>query len=237
VSALDTGDSYVAVLANLHAFLKPRTYVEIGVWEGASLMLAQPGTIAIGVDPIPQVKGVLPKHIRLVRETSDAFFAHHDVRAELGGQDVELAFVDGMHRFEFALRDVMNLEACSSERGLILVHDCYPRDARSAEREQLPGPDFWTGDVWRSVVALKRHRPDLDVVTLACPPSGLGLVRRLDPGSRVLRDRYDEIVEEMLAYDFESFEPRKDRELTLVPGDWPSVVKLLEGSCSRVTHG
>jgi hypothetical protein len=32
------------------------------------------------------------------------------VRALLGGLPVELGFIDGMHLFEFALRDFMNLE-------------------------------------------------------------------------------------------------------------------------------
>jgi hypothetical protein len=223
------GDSYLAVLGQLHTLRKPRTYIEIGVWEGQSLRLAQPGTTAIGVDPNPRVAGDLPGHIRVVRETSDQFFARRDVRDELGGQAVELSFIDGMHRFEFALRDFINLEACSEENALILLHDCYPLDALSAEPTPPVEIDFWTGDIWRTVVALRRHRPDLDVVTLACPPSGLGLVRSLNPGSRVLQDRYEQIVEEMRAYEFASFEPSRERELNLVDGSWGSVARLLEG--------
>lgn len=223
------GDSYLAVLGQLHTLRKPRTYIEIGVWEGQSLRLAQPGTNAIGVDPDPRIAGDLPGHIRVMRETSDEFFARRNVRAELGGQAVELSFIDGMHRFEFALRDFINLEACSEESALILLHDCYPLDALSADPTPPAETDFWTGDIWRTVLALRRHRPDLEVVTLACPPSGLGLVRSLNPGSRVLQDRYEQIVREMLAYDFASFEPSKDRELNLVPGDWPSVARFLEG--------
>jgi hypothetical protein len=224
------GDSYLDLLARLHAFLEPRTYVEIGVWEGASLRLARPGTTAIGIDPSPRVTSGLPGHIRLVQETSDRFFEHRDLRRELGGRSVELAFVDGMHQFEFVLRDFMNLEACSAKDALILIHDCYPRDAASSERNPTPGTDFWTGDVWRALIALRRHRPDLEVVTLACPPSGVGLVRRLDSGSGILRGRYERIVEEMLAYDFSSFEQSKDAELNLIAGDWPTVRRLLEAS-------
>jgi Methyltransferase domain len=225
-----SGDSYLDLLARLHAFVEPRTYVEIGVFKGASLRLARPGTTAIGIDPSPRITSGLPAHVRVVEETSDGFFQHRDLRRELGGRTVELAFIDGMHQFEFVLRDFMNLEAWSAKHALILIHDCYPRDAASSERSPAPGADFWTGDVWRAVVALRRHRPDLEVVTLACPPSGVGLVRNLDPGSVVLRRRYERIVEEMLAYDFSSFEPSKDAELNLVAGDWASVRRLLEAS-------
>ena len=41
----------------------------------------------------------------LFPQTSDEFFARNDVGAELGGLPVDLAFIDGMHHFEFALRD------------------------------------------------------------------------------------------------------------------------------------
>jgi hypothetical protein len=133
-----------------------------------------------------------------------------------------------MHQFEFVLRDFMNLEACCAKNALILIHDCYPRDEGSAERKPAPGTDFWTGDVWRALVALRRHRPDLAVVTLACPPSGVGLVRNLDPRSVALRGRYEQIVEEMLAYDFLSFEQAMDTELNLMAGDWPTVRRLLD---------
>ena len=223
-----TGDYYLALLARLHQFLKPRTYVEIGVWEGASLRLAQCGTTAIGIDPHPRITSRLPEHVRLVQETSDRFFEHRDLRRELEGQAVELAFIDGMHQFEFVLRDFMNLEATSARSGLILIHDCYPRDAASSERDPEPGMDFWTGDVWRAVVALRRYRADLEIVTLACPPSGIGLMRNLDPNSGVLHALYEQIVEEMLAYDFSSFERAKDAELNLMAGDWTTVRRLLD---------
>jgi Methyltransferase domain len=227
------GKPYGTILANLHSTLKPRTYVEIGVWAGDTLELAQTGTTAIGIDPQPRVENDLPSHIRVVQATSDDFFRNRDVRAELGGRDIELAFIDGMHRFEFVLRDFMNLEASSTPDGLILIHDSYPRDAASAERDWTPGMDFWTGDVWRAVVALRRHRPDLEVSTAASPPSGLTLVRGLDPSSRTLHERYDQIVGEMLEYDFESFEPAKDSELNLIAGDWSTVSRVLKRAPRR----
>jgi hypothetical protein len=225
-----TGDSYLVLLAQLHQYLKPRTYVEIGVWEGASLRLAQRGTTTIGIDPDPHITSALPEHIRVVRETSDGFFEHHDLKRELENRAVELAFIDGMHQFEFVLRDFMNLEASSARNAMILIHDCYPRDAASSERDVVPGIDFWTGDVWRAVVALRRYRPDLDVLTLACPPTGVGLIRKLDPSSGVLRGQYEEIVDEMLEYDFFVFQQNQDAELNLMGGDWPTVRRLLEAS-------
>jgi hypothetical protein len=72
--AVLSGDHYGAILANLHSTLRPRTYVEIGVWAGESLKLAQTDTTAIGIDPQPRLENDLPNHIRVVQAISDDFF-------------------------------------------------------------------------------------------------------------------------------------------------------------------
>ena len=45
----------------------------------------------------------------------------------------DIAFLDGMHRAEYLLRDFMNTERFSHERTLILLHDCLPVNARMAD--------------------------------------------------------------------------------------------------------
>jgi hypothetical protein len=104
------GDNKHDLLPRIHQHLQPRTYVEIGVETGASLRLALPGTLALGIDPQPQLTKPLRRNARVFRLTSDEFFARHDLRAELKGQPVDFALIDGMHHFEYALRDFMNLE-------------------------------------------------------------------------------------------------------------------------------
>ena len=88
--------------------------------------------------------------------TSDDFFAQQDVRSAFGGRALDLAFIDGMHRFEFALRDFINIERLCSANSVILMHDCYPLDARTAQRERQTG--FWSGDIWRLVMLLREQR-------------------------------------------------------------------------------
>ena len=65
--------------------------------------------------------------------TSDAFFADHDL-ALFFPRGVDLAFIDGMHRFEFLLRDFINTERRCHARSIVLLHDCLPRNCRMAER-------------------------------------------------------------------------------------------------------
>jgi len=220
------GEDYLAVLARVHAHLKPATYVEVGVAKGGSLRLLRPETRAIAIDPDPRLETTLPATHKLFVQPSDEFFAHHDVMAELGGRAVKMAFIDGMHHFDFALRDFINLERVSDRDSLIFVHDCFPIDARSATREQAT--KFWSGDVWRLIVLLKRHRPDLTIRTIAAPPTGLGLITHLDPQSRRLEERLPALIEEGLAIDFSTVADRKPEAFNLISNDWQQVRALID---------
>src|SRR5258708_4584402 len=102
-SASLPGETYVTILGRIHRHLRPRTYVEIGVETGQSLVLAQPGTTCVGIDPKPQLRYRISDSARVFAKTSDAFFAEHDLFKELGERPVDLAFLDGMHLFAFAL--------------------------------------------------------------------------------------------------------------------------------------
>jgi hypothetical protein len=131
-----------------------------------------------------------------------------------------------MHQFEFALRDFMNIEALCAPSSTILIHDVYPLDARTAARERAT--DFWSGDIWRLVLLLRRHRPDLSVRTIGAAPTGLALVRNLDPKSSYIRDHLDALIAEYLAVDFSVLDGRKAEQLALFPNDWSQVRALLD---------
>jgi len=87
-------------------------------------------------------------------QTSDEFFEQCDVISELGGRTLDLAFIDGLHHIEFALRDFINVEKCCSAESTTLIHDVYPIDATSAARERASW--FWSGDIWRLILILKK---------------------------------------------------------------------------------
>ena len=219
------GEPYLHVLDRIHAHLRPRTYLEIGVETGRSLALVRPQTRAIGIDPSPQLPSEPPANIRVFRETSDDFFASHDVRAELGGLPIDLAFIDGLHQFEYALRDFMNVERYCARQSTIILDDCFPRDRRTAERERTTL--FWTGDVWKVVVLLKKYRPELAIHTIAAPPSGVCVIRKLDPESRTFEKNYDRVRDEFMALDYSYLEKERGKRLNLAPNDWSRIEPLL----------
>ncbi|HVY29381.1 MAG TPA: class I SAM-dependent methyltransferase [Polyangiaceae bacterium] len=189
------GPPYRDVLRRVHELVKPRSYLEIGVETGATLGLARDAERAIGIDPDSSKlrPELVPPTARVFHETSDAFFERQTPAQALGPHRVDLAFVDGMHLFEYALRDFMHVEAWSHAGGTVILHDCLPLFPLTASRERRT--KFWVGDVWKVVSILREYRPELRIKLVATAPSGLCVVRGLNPDSRVLSEQLDAIVE------------------------------------------
>ena len=122
------------LLRGLHEGLAPRTYLEIGVNEGASLSLSR--TKSIGVDPDFRVRHPLSCDLDLVKAKSDEFFTRPDALAHFDGVPVDLAFIDGMHLSEFAVRDFINVERHLAPAGVAVFDDILPRNVLEAARDQ-----------------------------------------------------------------------------------------------------
>jgi Methyltransferase domain len=195
------GPDYRQVLGWIHSILRPANYVEIGVRRGESLRMARDGTTCIGIDPSPMIDQE-PPGTRIYALTSDEFFARHDLGALLGGP-FELAFIDGLHLFEQVLRDFMHLEGYAHRRSVVLLHDCLPLDGLTSSRSRTTA--FYSGDVWKAALALRRQRPDLELVTVRAAPTGLCLVRGLDPESRHIEESLPELVAEYRDFDFDYY--------------------------------
>ena len=177
--------------------LDPPTYLEIGIRHGDSLALAR--SAGVGIDPAYRLRTELPPGMALFRETSDEYFDRPDPLAPFGGRPVGMGFIDGMHLVENALRDFVNVERHSHWTGAVVFDDIHPRDAQMAARRRKTR--LWTGDVYKMVGILARHRPDLICVRVDTRPTGLLLVLGLDPANSVLMERYDEIVLEAVVPD------------------------------------
>jgi hypothetical protein len=181
-------------LAELHKILNPRVYLEIGVQSGASLTLATGTRIAHGVDPHPMLSMGIPPWAQIFEETSDEYFAALDRTAELTNKPslaIDLGFIDGMHLWEYALRDFMNMERYANSHGTIVLDDVLPYNREIAARKQPPGD--WTGDVWKVWEILSDWRPDLDLRLVNSQPTGLLVVRNLNPYNRILKENWASI--------------------------------------------
>lgn len=179
-------------LSAVHERYRPRSYLEIGIDEGHGL--ARSTTRTIGVDPQFHVSAEVACDLKLVRATSDDFFAQPDAISWFPERVVDLTFIDGLHLFEVALRDFMNAERMSSPSSVVILDDVFPRSIAEASRERHTL--FWAGDTYKVMLTLERYRPDLVVIPLDTEPTGLLLVLGLDPRSQALGTRYEEIVAE-----------------------------------------
>lgn len=195
------GAYYLDVLRRLHGAFEPRTYFEVGTLAGDTLRLARCPSIA--VDPAFELNEdvlSLNRQARLFEMTSDAFFARQTPAKSLG-RPIDLAFLDGLHQFDFLLRDFINTERNCSPGSIIVMHDCLPGDAfmtrpvaQAMESGPTNFPNYWTGDVWKIVPVLRAARPDLKITVLDSQPTGLAVVQRLDPANRLLEQRMGELV-------------------------------------------
>lgn len=211
----------------LHEHLKPKTYLEIGVQYGYSMSCAKAPTFCVGIDPKPLPRIPTAGTPCIYAMTSDEFFEKAFRGEWTGDQDpgfpVDLAFIDGMHLVEYALRDFMNVEKVSHPHGFIVFDDVLPYSEAIATREQPPGD--WTGDVWKVHDWLKKTRPDLVMTLVNVQPTGLLVVQNLDPTYKWDKSLIpvslseDVPVPESVLHRTNAYDPRVALEWLLNP-DW-----------------
>ena len=194
------------LMSLLHHTLEPRTYLEVGVFMGDSLKLAQ--CPAVGIDPVPQVTQPLPITTQVVKATSDDFFAQTQPLERVfgsaaprridGERFAEFALIDGMHHAEFALRDFMNIERNSAPWSVIVFDDALPENHEQALRARET--EAWTGDIFRVEQILKKYRPDLVTVRVDIYTGAL-LVFAPNHLDQRLTTSYEQIVAEYVQSD------------------------------------
>ncbi len=174
-----------------------KTYLEIGVntpsqtgWVWDSIK----ADVKHGVDPNPATKATFVM-------TSDEFFA---TKASM---KYDLIFVDGLHVFDQAYRDIENALKWLNDGGTIVVHDCNPLLEKHQQPVHTAG--IWNGDVWKAILKLRMERPDLYIYTVDTD-FGCGVIQK---GSQELfkpEDMRDDV------YSFEFFRANRKEILNLV---------------------
>jgi len=182
----------------LIAELNLRSYLEIGVLEGETFANVN-ARRRYGVDPTPLFDAVLlPRGSKFAVMTSDRFF-----EAIPPSVRFDVAFVDGLHTVEQTYRDVIHTFA-HVPSGVLLIDDTVPSDEISAIPDQeasyrarddagLEGRQ-WHGDVWRVVMLLDRHHPELEWRTIIDEGNPQTLVWRRRRGAKVTTASDDDIA-------------------------------------------
>lgn len=219
------GPNYLDWLKWLHVTVRPASYVEIGVETGRSLQFAQRPTKSVGVDPAVNIIVSLESWAKVFKLPSDDFFAQHDLRQVLDAEFVDMAFIDGLHTFDQALKDFINIERYSHPGTVVTFHDVFPVTAITAARDRET--TFWLGDTWKVVLILKEMRPDLKIFTLPTFPSGLTLVTGLNGNSTLLAQEIGPIIDRWMGVESDSYMAEMDAHLNVINNDFVTVSKLL----------
>jgi calcineurin-like phosphoesterase family protein len=84
-----------------------------------------------------------------------------------------------------------------------MLHDCIPLDEISSSNPRIS--QFYTGDVWKTLLIIVRNRPDLKICIVPAWPSGLVLVRGLNSKSNLLNEKFSVLVDQYRPLSFADY--------------------------------
>lgn len=172
----------------LNGIPSAKNYLEIGLSAGKTFQNVK-FAFRVGVDPHPLFAlDKLPKQSNVYSITSDDYFAICEEPT------FDLVFIDGLHTFDQTYRDLIHsLELCPT--GLILIDDVVPSDEFSAMRDQMESQaarkkagirgSSWHGDVFKVILCLSDHHPELSVRTIVGSGNPQTLVWRKKLGAKI----------------------------------------------------
>lgn len=201
-------------------------YLEIGVFNG-HIFFRVKSTFKIAVDPhfkfdTLRKAGKLflnPYNIfnKYFEKTSEDFF-NEDASDILSGKKIEIALIDGMHEYSYALTDVENTLKYLSKNGVMVLHDCNPQiKADAVSFDEWKARDFkdtWNGDVWRTLLHLQSLRNDINVFTLD-GDHGLGIITWGQPENKL-----NYTLQQIEQFTFEDFDANRKSWINLKPADY-----------------
>jgi|YelNatPaOPRAMG01_1025707.scaffolds.fasta_scaffold00994_22 hypothetical protein len=208
---------------------KLKNYVEIGVFNG-HIFFRIKSFFKIAIDPSFRFTKfrVLGKMIlnpynifnQYFKMASDVFFEKYAQKV-FQTKKIDIALVDGMHEFEYALRDVNNIVENMNPNGVIIMHDCNPLTSEAActfkEWEERSFSGTWNGDVWKTILYIQCCRKDLNVFVLDCD-HGLGIITKSNEQHQTFPFQYTK--EEIEGLTYNDFNANRVDYLNLKPSSY-----------------
>nr|WP_294935476.1 class I SAM-dependent methyltransferase [uncultured Flavobacterium sp.] len=220
----------------LNAIIKKKdvkNYLEIGVNRGKCLFNIKGAEKRFAVDPFfnfnlwKKCKAILKNSDNLKNNyfevTSDLFFEQN--KELLRNNNINLAFIDGLHTYKQSLQDTINTMQYLEDGGIIVLHDCNPLDelaaypaasideARKDLQNHKDWKNIWNGDVWKTIVFIQKNHPELSAFVLDTD-HGLGFVYKKE------REQLPEIYNQITSIDnleYSFLEKNRSELLNLKP--------------------
>jgi hypothetical protein len=143
--------------------------------------------------PVNNKIGVDPASGGTERKTSDEFFKSNT-------RQFDVIFIDGLHTYMQARRDIINSIKCLKEKGWIALHDMLPRNWME-QHIPIVTRDMWLGDVWKVAFELSQTEGiDFKILKIDC---GVGVFRVLNKDV-VLKDLTSELRDQQFSYYYDN---------------------------------
>jgi len=211
----------VELINLLASHVNAQDYLEVGVRFGRCLSrITVPNRT--GVDPAPVLHKVEEEYrpglegINLHICTSDEFFANST-------ETFDVIFVDGMHLYEFAMRDLLNSLNRLNPGGFVVAHDLCPKNATVASRERLSTE--WNGDVWKVALDVNMNYPDIEYCVMNCD-FGLGVFWKKDQNQKFVPDWREDFV----GLPFSVYEKHHQKFQRLIEPNADAVLAAIRGA-------
>ena len=158
---------HVSFLSQLSLDLKPRTYAELGIYEGETfnkIKAQRKYAVDISEAALNYVQNeasvikILGTSLDLARELQES------------GEKLDLLFIDANHASEAVQDDFTAIERHMSAKGIVCFHDTFPKDISFTSSKLC-------GDAYLAIPALQEKYPSWNFITLPIHP-GLSIATK-----------------------------------------------------------
>ncbi|OGI09870.1 MAG: hypothetical protein A2Y40_08510 [Candidatus Margulisbacteria bacterium GWF2_35_9] len=195
-------------------FKHKTSYLEIGVRRGENIISVK-ADIKIGVDPCLQLDKLTPRYKKKLKKSNNIEF--HEIKSDeyflKNDLTFDVVFIDGLHVYEQAMKDILNALNLLKENGVIVVHDCNPLSEKAAQRNHTDG--VWNGDVWKVILDISENYSNLDYFVLDAD-FGLGIISKKNNNDKFLI----EFKEKYIDYSYDVLDKSRDKFLKLKKHDY-----------------
>ena len=154
------------------------SYLEIGLGDSSNFRSLK-AKVKVGVDP--NISIGFKKFTRKILHNEQTFKLTSDQYFSQTQERFDVIFIDGLHTYSQARKDIINALTILNEGGVIIVHDTNPLSAANAfpvendidevlckvQKGEIPGWNGnWNGDVWKAIYYLRMKRQDLSIQTV-----------------------------------------------------------------------
>tara|TARA_X000000950_G_scaffold31301_1_gene33830 strand:+ start:2264 stop:2986 length:723 start_codon:yes stop_codon:yes gene_type:complete len=192
--------SRIEIVKNIIKLKQYKSYLEIGTFKD-DLFSNIVCEDKIGVDPVSGGN---------VRKTSDEFFADNTKK-------FDLIFIDGLHHYDQVKKDILNSISILENNGIILMHDCMPRDYYY---QAVPRSQFnWNGDTWKAFLEI-RSNDNYD--SYCCyADEGIGVILK-----RPNRNKLNFNIEKFKNFNFNLYVENYQKFLNLI--EYEELIKIVK---------